>query len=95
MIEYMDFVRIEKNASFLVANECVILPAIPETCNDVVKFFRPTVSFVMLHLEFYPEISGCIGVRGCNNVPARTSSADVIKRGKPACDMIRGIISCR
>ena len=93
MIEHVHFCGIEIQPGLDVAHEGVVGEGIPQAGDHVIEFARPLVALGVLHVVVEPEIQRGIRVGGGDDIPARTTAADVVERSKAAGDMI-GLVEC-
>ena len=78
MVERVQPIRIKKNTAFLVADEGVVGPAVPEPSDYVEKFPRPTLAFVMFHLPRHTKIKRRVRVGRRHQVPASAPTTDMV-----------------
>ena len=92
VIEDMEFVRIKKASGCLVANECIVLPGVPKSANDVGEFFRSSVAVAQPHMRVTAKILGLERLHGGNEIPSGPATADHVESRKPARDVIRLVV---
>jgi hypothetical protein len=62
MVQDMQFLSVEVDAAFNIADKGVIRPAIPKSSHDIVEFAGPPIAFAVLQMFFQPEIQGSIRI---------------------------------
>jgi hypothetical protein len=88
VIEHVHLVGIEIDAVLDVANESIIREAVPQARHHVVELARASIALAMLHVFVEPEIERSVGIGGGHDVPAGAPAADMVERGKSACNVI-------
>jgi hypothetical protein len=91
VIEHVQPRRVEIAAGVFVANERVLVPAVPQAAHDLGKFGRAVIAVVMREVRLLAEIERFLGIGGGDEIPARASAADVIERGELARD-VQGLV---
>src|SRR6185437_16278782 len=80
MIELMQRVRPEELPGFLVPNEGVVVPAVPQAEHNPGKLARAFVALAVLVVLFAIEIARLVLLTGRHEVPAGAAAAQVIER---------------
>ena len=87
VIEGMKLGRIEEYAAFLVMNESVVFPGIPQALHDIEMFGGEPVARIMREMRRLAEIRSTAFEPGRHHVPAGAAAADVVERGELARDV--------
>src|SRR6516165_8780338 len=95
MIENVEFLRIEINAAFDIANEGIVRPGIPKTCYAIEEFTCAPIACGMFKVLFAAKILRLRWIAGGHHVPAGPAAANVIERGEFARNMVRVIVGRR
>ena len=95
VVQHMQLRRIEIAAGGAVADERIILPAVPQPAHDFGELDDPVVALVMLEMRIAAEILGFRQVRRGDDVPAGAAAADMIERGEFAGDVVGLVVARR
>ena len=87
MMQRMQLGGVEVLAAVGVAQEGVVLPAVPQPQHHVMEFSRARALRV-LHVFVQAEVLGLALTAGGDQVPARAAAADLVQRGELARHMI-------
>ncbi len=88
VVERPDPRRVDIVARCFVGDDGVVVPAIPQTFDDIDKFVRDLVAQIVLHVALAAEIERRLGGGAGDDVPRRAAEADMVDRGKGAGDVI-------
>jgi hypothetical protein len=92
MLDRVHLFDIEILAGFLVAQESVVLPAVPQPGHHVAEFDGALVARGVIDVAVEAEIRGLVlRLRG-HEVPAGAAAADMVDRQKLARDVIRVVV---
>ena len=91
MVQGVQLSRVEIAAVRLVADERVVLPAIPEAEHHVHELLGAAVAQAVLHVGVAAEVERLLLGPGGDDVPADPALADVVERGELTGDVI-GIV---
>ncbi len=94
VVEEMHLVAVEPDAAFLVSQEGVVLPGIPQAGDDFVEFDRAFVAGGVVHMGVEVEVAGLVLDLAGHQVPAATAVADVVDRRETAGDVV-GLVEGR
>ena len=89
MVEHVQLVGIEIDAAFLVAQEGVVFPAIPQARDDVVEFARAFIAHGMIGMLLEVEVLRLRFRARRHEIPARAAAAQMIERCKFAREIVR------
>src|SRR5688572_14684211 len=95
VIEYVQLRWVVVDPGNLVANEGIVLPAVPESANHSDEFGGAVVAHVVAWCGIAVEIPRFHVGDGRHDVPARASAADVIERGEFPGDVIGLVVGRR
>ena len=76
--------RVEIAAARLVADEGVVLPAVPQPEHDVDVLLGPAIARAVLHVPLAPEVQRFLLAPRGHHVPADPAFRDVVERGEEA-----------
>ncbi len=84
MVQHMHFLRVIIDTGCLVADEGVLVPAIPQTVDHFGELGGAIVAVGMRRM-LVPAMVECFGlVVGGHQVPSGAAGADLVQRGKLA-----------
>src|SRR5690606_12122056 len=95
MVDLVDLVLVEEAARFLVADEGVVLPAVPEGLHHLHMLAGALIALGMGQLLVEVEVAGRVVTGGGHHVPAGASVGNVIERGELAGQVERLFIGRR
>lgn len=78
----MDLRVVAPDTGRLVADDRVVLPAVPELDGDIQELRGPCVPFGVRGLVLQTEVARRLGTGGGDDVPARPAAADDVQRGE-------------
>src|SRR5471032_3016706 len=88
-------VEVEPDAAFLILQEGVVLPAVPQARHHVMKLRGAVVADTVLEMLVAAEVHGLVlGLRG-DEIPAGAAAADVIDGEEAAGDVVRLVVGSR
>ncbi len=93
--EDVHLVEVEPDAALLVAQKGIVLPAVPQTDDDVVELGGAVVAHAVLEMGVAAEIHRLVlGLRG-DEVPAGAPAADVVDGEETARDVVGLVVGSR
>ncbi|CAJ3487488.1 Uncharacterised protein [Burkholderia pseudomallei] len=87
--------RIDEAAARLVADERVVVPAIPQRLHDVDEFGRARIARRVIGRRVEAEIARGAGVGRRHDVPPRAAAAHMIERSEAAREIERFVVARR
>src|SRR5262245_66071988 len=84
MIEEMQLGTVEVKAVRLVGDDCIVLPAVPQTEHDLGELVCPRVTVAVARMGVAAEIVGFRDRERGHEIPAGAPAADLIERCKKA-----------
>lgn len=76
-----------------VSQKRIIVPTVPKSENHLGKFQRAVVAFAVFKVCFTAEVERLGEVGGRHHIPTRAAAADMIKRRKLACQVVRFVVA--
>ncbi|CUI61657.1 Uncharacterised protein [Achromobacter xylosoxidans] len=95
MAQRMQLGRVEILAAVLVAQEGVVLPAVPQAQHHVVELGGAGIAAGVLDVLVQVEVLRLALAAGSDQVPARAAAADVVERGELARHVVRLVVGGR
>ena len=92
VVQRVQLGRVEVAAPLLVADECVVLPAIPKAEHDIHELFSPAVAAPVLHMRVQAEIERLLLAPGRHHVPGHPALRHVVQRGELAGHVVRLVV---
>ena len=93
VIERMQPLRIEKLPAGLVADEGVVVPAVPQRGDDIGEFAGAFVALAVLEVLIAAEILRFFLLARRDQVPAGAAAADMVEGGELARHVIRLVVA--
>src|SRR5215831_16380979 len=95
VVECVELCRVEIDLGRPVADECVVLPAVPQSLDDLDEFVGAVVALVMRVMRVAAEIPGFVDRRRGHHVPPGAAVADMIEGGEFAGDVVGLVVARR
>ena len=76
MIEVMQFFGMEELPGFLVADEGIVVPGVPQSDDDAGELARAVVALAVLVMLFAIEIARLVLLARGDEIPARPAAAE-------------------
>nr|GEU28526.1 hypothetical protein [Tanacetum cinerariifolium] len=92
MSELADFGRIGQHAARLVVHQRPILPTIPQSCDNLMKFTGPLIALGMAHVLVAAKVGRFGRVVGRDQVPSRPALGDLVERRELARHRVRLVV---
>ena len=91
--QHMHFRGVEIAAAFLVANERIVIPRVPQTGDDVEKFLGTAIARLVIDELVTAEIFRFEIALRRNDIPAHSPLGDVIERGESTRQIVGFVIA--
>ena len=95
VIEDMHLVSVGEPTADLVHDDGVVLPAVPQSFDDLHKLSRDGIALGMRRMTFVAEICRGLGKGSGHDIPAGASPADMVDRCKRAREIVGLAVGCR
>ena len=88
----MDLAGVDEPATFDIADESILLPAVPQGLDDRCKFLRALIAALMRDRLFKAEIPALREIGAGDDVPADATAARMVERREATGDIIGLVI---